>query len=156
MGTVSSYLQLTPPQVDKGTHACIARDLQSYYLPDFIFKTTVGLFHALEKFKHAFYCFVLNLHIFKDFKHIYLYFQNMRIAKASRFPNKAVLEFDSDQTGVLFDKCQENVIIFKDMLNNGWKEITFNNYFALVDSDNARRVFVRFRPDPNPNMTYNS
>ena len=144
MGTIQSALGYHESLPD-GAYSCLARDLSSYYLPALFIDKEHDFQHAIGKFKHCVYLYALGKQDFGNYKHIYFYCANERLAKAERLHNEKVLVvFKDEETARCFDKAHETVVQFKNY--KGWQERVFNNRFAvLLDDDITHRLWIKVK-----------
>ena len=93
--------------IDEGIYALLARDKQSYYLPSIWLESDFQ--NAISQFKHAVYTYALKLGGFDDYKCIYLYDGNERIAKCHIEQDRLLVSFISEDIANAFDKCDEKL-----------------------------------------------
>jgi len=144
MGTISSHLGYHEP-VPADTWACLARDHQSYYLPAIYFHKEHDERHALGMFKHCFFLFCLGIRDFDQYKNIYLYYGEKRLAKAEWCADEKVrLTFENEAIARKFDKSQEVIVCLNG--HDGWKARHFSNRFGtLIGNDPHTRLWIRLR-----------
>ena len=103
--------------------------------------------NPMSRLKHETYAFALNKK-HADKKTLYLYCGYNRLVKCSRLVEQEIpyiiLEFSTAETGIDWDKCQEQIP--KVYVDLAWLERPFSqNYVEMNDNDVYKRRYQNFK-----------
>ncbi len=124
--------------IDEGIYALLVRDKQSYYLPSLWLEADFQ--NAMSQFKHAVYTYGLQIAGFEEYKSIYLYDGNERIAKAHIDQDRLHVSFVSKDVADLFDSCDEKLPPGK--RTTAWNDRKFFYHWGTLSSGDCDRRWI--------------